>query len=396
MSEGQLKWWGNRYSVRVRFADGSRKWVALPEGTSHADAKRRAKEIADIARVGSLPDVRAIAMPGESVAQWSERWTMWRVERGLESVRDDRSRLRRHILPLIGRRPMNGVTALQIEDVRDALDEKVRAGMLSWRTAQHVWTTVRSMFRDARTAKRRDLRVRDDDPLHGLAPPDRGAAKSKQFLYPSELATLLACESVPLRWRRVFALSTYLLVRAAELEALGWDDVDLDRGVVHVHRSLRRYSREEKTTKTGDNRRFAIEPTLMPLMRALHAESGGRGRVLGETRMPNKFELSKALRLYLAVAEVGRDELFINDATRKWITFHDLRATGITWMAVRGDDPLKIKQRAGHASLSTTEGYIRLAEELRAEFGGVFPPLPRSVSAVNKPDAAAIAAVSDA
>lgn len=49
----------------------------------------------------------------------------------------------------------------------------------------------------------------------------------------------------------------------------------------------------------------------------------------------------------------------------KWITFHDLRATGITWMAVRGDDPLKIKQRAGHASLSTTEGYIRLAEELR-------------------------------
>jgi hypothetical protein len=25
-----------------------------------------------------------------------------------------------------------------------------------------------------------------------------------------------------------------------------------------------------------------------------------------------------------------------------------LRATGITWAAVRGDDPLRIKQRAGH------------------------------------------------
>jgi len=61
------------------------------------------------------------------------------------------------------------------------------------------------------------------------------------------------------------------------------------------------------------------------------------------------------------------------------MTFHDLRATGITWMAVQGVDPLKIKQRAGHANLSTTERYIRVAEELRPGFGEVFPPLPRSI-----------------
>ena len=47
-----------------------------------------------------------------------------------------------------------------------------------------------------------------------------------------------------------------------------------------------------------------------------------------------------------------------------------------TWAAVRGDDPLRIKQRAGHASFSTTEGYIREAENLREGFGDVFPGLP--------------------
>ncbi len=31
--------------------------------------------------------------------------------------------------------------------------------------------------------------------------------------------------------------------------------------------------------------------------------------------------------------------------------FYDLRATGITWCAVRGDDPLKIKQRVVSAQL---------------------------------------------
>ena len=61
------------------------------------------------------------------------------------------------------------------------------------------------------------------------------------------------------------------------------------------------------------------------------------------------------------------------------MTFHDLRATGITWCAVRGDDALKIKQRAGHKSFSTTEGYIREAENLRDAFGEVFPALPQGL-----------------
>jgi hypothetical protein len=73
---------------------------------------------------------------------------------------------------------------------------------------------------------------------------------------------------------------------------------------------------------------------------------------------------------------VTRSELHLRDASHKNITLHDLRATGITWMAVRGDDPLRIKQRAGHSSFSTTEVYIREAENLARGFGDPFPPLP--------------------
>jgi hypothetical protein len=73
---------------------------------------------------------------------------------------------------------------------------------------------------------------------------------------------------------------------------------------------------------------------------------------------------------------VKRPQLFTNDTRHKHITWHDLRATGITWIAVGGDDPLRIKQRAGHATFSTTEGYIREAENLREGFGSPFPQLP--------------------
>jgi hypothetical protein len=87
----------------------------------------------------------------------------------------------------------------------------------------------------------------------------------------------------------------------------------------------------------------------------------------------------EGLRTYLEVAGVTRAELHTTDATRKAMTFHDLRATGLTWLAIRGDDPLKIKQRAGHSAFTTTEGYIREAEAVRDGFGEVFPSLPSTL-----------------
>lgn len=82
------------------------------------------------------------------------------------------------------------------------------------------------------------------------------------------------------------------------------------------------------------------------------------------------------------LAGITRAELFPDEATestRKAMTFHDLRASGITWCAVRGDQPLTITQRAGHSSFSTTQGYIREAENLRVGFGAPFPELPPSL-----------------
>jgi hypothetical protein len=48
----------------------------------------------------------------------------------------------------------------------------------------------------------------------------------------------------------------------------------------------------------------------------------------------------------------------------------------LTWCAVRGDDALKIMQRAGHADFETTRIYLREAEKLSAGFGAIFPPVP--------------------
>src|SRR5262249_31950037 len=145
-------------------------------------------------------------------------------------------------------------------------------------------------------------------------------------------------------WRQLFAVAIYTYTREGELEALEREDVDLEHVRLHVHRAIERRKGQIKETKTNNPRHIPIEPALLPLMRVLSADRPA-GRVVD---MPPACDLSPRLRQYLRWAGITRAELFVDDATRKNITFHDLRATGITWMAIRGDEPLKIMQRAGH------------------------------------------------
>ena len=362
----------------ITLADGSRKRLPpFPKGTSEAMAREKAQALAERARemgVKARPKPKAPAPTGDSVSAWFERWSDARRMRGHTSVRDDWSRFRHHIEPLIGHTRMAAVSRRQIEQVVRALDDRIAGGRLSWKTAQNVWVLLTKMFDDARSSKLHELRVRDDDPCDGVASPDRGARKAKVYLYPSELLRFVACERVPVRWRRMVAVSIYLGTRAGELDALEWEDVDLERGIVHVHRAIDR-SRKGivKSTKTGSPRRFRIEAAVLPLLRAMKAEGPGTGRVFPPLKLTGRAE---KLRAFLQRAGVDRAELFADDATRKPLGWHDLRATSATWLAVRGDEPLRILQRMGHRSFETTQRYVREAEQLREGFGETFPELP--------------------
>ena len=130
-----------------------------------------------------------------------------------------------------------------------------------------------------------------------------------------------------------------------------------------------------RATKTNDTRKVPIEPALMPLLVEMHRRAGGEGRVI--SAMPPREEWAPRLRKYLQWAGVEREELFADDATRRQLSFHDLRHSGITWRAVRGDEPLKIMRAAGHDDLRTTQRYINEAQTFDPEgFGTPFPDVP--------------------
>jgi integrase len=78
--------------------------------------------------------------------------------------------------------------------------------------------------------------------------------------------------------------------------------------------------------------------------------------------LPSEPAMARNLRRWLWKAGVRRPALHEGSSASQHMTWHDLRATGATWMAVRGDDPHKIMQRCGHKSFTTTMLYVREGE----------------------------------
>jgi integrase len=331
----------------------------MPAGTTEARARATADSWNE--KSGADPTLAPPQAPtGETVKEYAGRWLTEREARGLASIDDDRQRVRDYMEPSFGPLIISSVTKTDARRFVQVLDDKVRKETIAWKTAHHIWTLTRTMFRDACSSKRPDLVVREDDPTDKVEGPDRGDDLGRTYLYPSEFERLIACPKIPVAWRRLYALAAYTLSRAGELSALRWDAVDLERGVIHFRQSTdRRVVGGVKSTKTGKARRIPIEPTLKPLLEALFVET--KDEFVIHVPVSKRAEV---LREHLELAEITRTELFAppkdGSVAVTWapLTFHDLRGTGVTWMALRGDEPLVIQQRAGHANFATTQRYL--------------------------------------
>jgi integrase len=311
---------------------------------------------------------------GETLKQWSVRWFEARKARGLRGGRADIGRFKKWITPRLGTLAMVDITKVDIERWVEWIDARVQDEELAWKTAQNAWGLVSRAMRDALKSKNLSLRCRDSNPCLDIEPPDRGTVRTRPYLYPSEFLKLVTCEGIPLAVRHAYALAIYVYPRAGELEVLQWESVDLEHGVISLRCAVDHNAREVRAPKGKAPREFEIEPELLPLLRAMRTEKPQATRVFEP--WPLDKDRADELRANLQVAGVARTALFASDATRRNLTYHDLRATGATWAAIRGDQPLRIMHRAGHKHLATTMMYVREAENLRAGFGTVFPPLP--------------------
>jgi integrase/recombinase XerC len=152
------------------------------------------------------------------------------------------------------------------------------------------------------------------------------------------------------RDRLALALLAYSGLRRAELLALGWDDVDLDRRLIRVRQA-----------KGGRQRVVPIHPALVPLFAASLSTRtplrdpalfvGVQGRRLTATILAQTF------RRYADAAGVTQ---------RKRITPHTLRHVFASELLGAGANLREIQELLGHKHLDSTQRYTRVtAHQLR-------------------------------
>ena len=95
----------------------------------------------------------------------------------------------------------------------------------------------------------------------------------------------------------------------------------------------------------------------------------------------NEDVLAKVTREHLEVAKVTRADLFpaATSRTHVAVSFRSWRDSGITWLAMTGLGVDEIMRRAGHDTVQTTMGYVKLAEDLGGQLGEPFGALPESL-----------------
>jgi len=327
--DGQWRW-----RKLLRLTDGTKK---RGSGTAPVNTKKSAEEAerAWIARVeAGAPKVRAESPTLQSIADGylshigMHRSPSLRANRG--------STFKAHILPWFGRMRLDKITSVEIDAFKaHQLSEDV--GLAPGTVNNHVMSLTNLL----RWSRRRGL-------LDALPEVDMLPRKHKsdvEHLEDDEVAALLANEALVGQLRAMVMVALDTGVRAGELLALQWGDVDLKRGRVRVQRGT--YRGIDRATKTGHAR-------TIPLTKRVQAVFASE-----------RHELSDLV--FCDVAGGG-----IPYATALWrlqdVTelggWHVLRHTFATRLASRGVPLKAIMEWMGHSSIKTTMIYAHYSPVL--------------------------------
>jgi integrase len=164
-----------------------------------------------------------------------------------------------------------------------------------------------------------------------------------------------------------YATAVYTGLRAGEIAALEWPDIDLDRRLITVQRSF------DGPTKSDRVRYVLILDPLLPVLKAWRLRHPGRLVFTnrdGAMFAPSARIFQEVLHRVLRAAEFPM--ITRNGKERPYVRFHDLRHTFASHWVTKGGDLFKLQKILGHQSVQMTMRYAHLAPDAFKEDWGRF------------------------
>ncbi len=250
---------------------------------------------------------------------------------------------------------------LNADHLRWLYAEKLRAG-LAPRTVQIIHTALSKALREA---VEHNLVVRAA--TDGVKRPRVEKREMRSLDKTQVLALLRAVRGDRYEALYVLAFSTGL--RRGEIFALRWEDVDFDRGVLSVRRSVSADGRNFKPTKTGRGRTLRLTHDAVAAL-VFHRERQQEHRaMMGASWLEHGLVFPS-----LAGTPTNADNFIkrsfkplLRRAGLPEIRFHDLRHTFATLLLPRPEVPSKVVQEMlGHSSITMTlDTYSHVLPEMQ-------------------------------
>jgi len=251
------------------------------------------------------------------------------------ALRAYRQALRATLLPALGQQRLSAITSNRLQELADEL----AAAGLSPSTVRNTLMPLRAIYR--RALRRGDVAV---NPMVSLSLP-AVRARRERIARPDEVAALLA--ALPPADRALWAIAFYAGLRLGEIQALDWECVDFDAGLIRVERGWDRIAGFIEPKSRSGRRRVPITETLRLylLSHRLQQGSGGQGPVYPNARGDRPFNPG-AVKERACVCWAA--------AKLEPLTLHDCRHTYASFMIAAGVNAKALSSYMGHSSITVT------------------------------------------
>jgi integrase len=350
-----------RYKLEGKDRQESLGWAS--EGWTEAKASARLSELKEAQRTGrghiTLKEARAAAQAEREATAAAERraakdlicipdvWAKYleaQASKSPRSIAAEKSMYTCWILPILGKIPLKRLSPIDLERLKKSMLDKGKSA----RSIEYNLSLVRQVFNFARSNKIIDIATH----IPRVKAPKKDNKRGR-FLTHEEADRLLAAlrEKKFITVHDMALLALHTGMRAGEIFALTWGDIDFGRGILSIC-----------DTKGGRNRCAFLTPTVTRMLEA--REPGLPGELVFRSNTGGRIgQISQSF--ILTVNALG-----LNDGVtdpRKKVVFHTLRHTFASWLVEHGIDLYSVKELMGHGSLAMTERYSHLSEDgLRA------------------------------
>ena len=258
----------------------------------------------------------------------------------------DMQRLRDHVLPLIGAKPIIQVVPADIEaiKVKCLVDMKLAPA-----TAVRSLSVVRSIFN---FAIKHGYQATGINPVKAVKFPKQNNQRLR-FLSHQEADTLLkTAAAYNIELHDMCLLSLYSGMRAGEIFKLTWTDIDLDHGLIAI-----------RDTKNGESRKaFVTDIIREMLIRRQNTRREDQVYIFPDQKGQVRKMISCQFRHLV-------DKLGLNtgiEDRRQKLCFHSLRHTFASWLGNSKQITSQPKQNCAGSGHCTWEGLDDVRGMLRS------------------------------